>query len=102
MSNLPAGLTVGPVSEGTLKIEDLTKAALGVLKLLDYRLGRQFEEFGLTDETVEDENETYEDIVAAIDAKLPVGYFYGPAEGDGACIGIWLTDELFEEDGSNS
>lgn len=88
---LPSGLTVGVVSEGTLRLRDLMDAALGVLEKLDADMAAQFRAIPILN--ADDEYETYEDVLRALSACLPEGYYYGPTVGDGACYGIWRISD---------
>lgn len=94
--SLPKGLAEGPVSFGTEKLEDIVPKALGVLRWLDAALANQYEADWNEVFTREPEGELpgefFEDLCKAIDERLPPGYWFGTAEGDGACWGIWYDD----------
>lgn len=99
-------LSVGAVSEGTLKPEDLIPKFLKVMELQMLALRQQFEaEWSdelaampliATIESLDQDPEWQERLgemleaaINKIDENLPEGYWFGQPEGDGACFGIW-------------
>lgn len=100
---------IGVVSEGTLKTDDLADAFYSTAKAL-------FEQYGHSEACPEMTFQRLEDIereIAAlkvydsedqlsdvleeldnyINSILPEGYEFGAQEGDGACFGIWQTED---------
>ena len=105
MSHTIRYASIGEVSSGTLRTEDLLHAFSSELS---YQLGRQSTRFPRKDmrRMIRDANQMVEpgdwdsdtasDLVAELQDALnefapPYGYF-GTADGDGACFGFWIGD----------
>lgn len=98
---------IGSVSTGTLKTDDLARAALDAIDMLrDYGYcGRNESAAARRDlwEVVENADVDYagdviNDAEMFIDAHCPDYVRYGSHEGDGACIGFWVSFDSLEED----
>ena len=80
---------IGPISEGTLKLEDL------IIRVFEF-LNKE-ECLDLDDLDYEVKIELYEYLVECIEEHCPPFTYFGSTEGDGACIGIWPHWEAIEE-----
>lgn len=91
MTTMPA--ITGTVISGTLRPEDLVPAFVEALRVLDPTGARSRLVADLAegaDLSDQDEVEhTLEQLFDALDDALPIGWYFGAAEGDGACFGVW-------------
>ena len=102
--------TIGPISEGTLRSEDLAEAFVSECE----RLGIAHTPDGYADvaelrEQITDYAEDEDELSYATEAATEIleavagGWLYfGASEGDGACFGFWPTDEALEHAASPS
>lgn len=101
----PTTLSIGTISEGTLRPEDLILAYLNALEGL--RLAKS-ERLIVNDARQWHENyrgmhsdrasEILTDLSDVIDAHVPDYCYFGTLEGDGACFGVWPSMESLEND----
>ena len=102
--------TIGPISEGTLRPEDLAEAFVSECE----RLGIAHTPAGYSDvaelreqitDYADDKDELAYSISAATEILETVAgewLYFGASEGDGACFGFWPTDEALEHAASPS
>lgn len=108
----PRTLSIGTISSGTLRPEDLIPAYISALEDLRLRKAdrltlnkarRAFEANSTENEDVEDEPAFFGELVDEL-AKLAESYapdycYVGSTEGDGAEIGCWpMIPDAFDED----
>lgn len=101
-------LSIGPVSEGTLRTQDL-------LDTLGYKLSRvaeNDEDKQFADQCAEmskkledgllgpyaDPKEMLQDLMDKLGEYVPAYCYFGANEGDGACFGVWPDIEAVEDD----
>jgi hypothetical protein len=92
----------GPISEGTLRSEDLLPAFLNTLAALRPTDDLTNDRIAVADALLrisEDRDhwlasEVIIDLDDKINAALPYGWYFGANEGDGACFGIWAFPAL--------
>ena len=90
--------SIGTISEGTLRTEDLLQAFADELEAInpsDSTLGeaRAFMDDGITDERPEMVN----DLQDALNEYAPPFCYFGTLEGDGADFGFWPDHEAIQE-----
>ncbi len=111
-TTLPRDLTIGSISTGTLRPEDLIprfldvlvqlnpEAAVGIAKknkdVIELEYGAKLNADIKTDRDAmavfhEDLALMMEELWEAIDENMPKGYYFGTTEGDGADFGIWAV-----------
>jgi len=85
------------LSEGTLRPQDLMVAfadfAADTLKCQDKAI---YEVYSFLQSNSDDEEERrylLDDLINLMEDLAPVGYYFGTAEGDGACFGYFPFDE---------
>jgi hypothetical protein len=93
--------TVGPISEGTDRLQDLAPAYLELLGDIDpmlintdwwHQMAKEVAMIVATDGCTDNADLVVERIVEEIDERLPEGFWFGSHEGDGALIGVWAVD----------
>lgn len=102
--------SIGSVSRGTLRTQDLLASFAYELKQLAYGVNAGHSELAkeaqrLADRSDEwtEEDEEYavvmvnEDLYYALDEYAPPFCYFGSHEGDGADIGFWISSEALEE-----
>ncbi len=104
--NKPQYLGLGVISEGTLKTADLipafvdaltplhlTKAERTIVKEITTHL-----HYGRDEDPQSDEGECaqydYDALSDMVSARCPDHTYFGPGQGDGACFGVWPSDEI--------
>ena len=104
---------LGPISEGTLQVQDLLPIYLetfrslgGTLKRADAnKLRRVIDRLDTELETESDlefASEMLDELANRLESFAPDYCYFGSSEGDGACIGFWLSSDWQErasEDG---
>jgi len=81
--------TIGTVSEGTLRSEDLIQAFTAECDALGIAWNPVLLECGLS--------EAIETLTELLEEAAPPYCYFGTLEGDGACFGFWLDHEALEE-----
>lgn len=105
--------TVGPISEGTLKTEDLLDAfaweleyhvehnfdSLAPLNIFRYaKLCGEAEAFAHADAQDEEyKSETLSKLCDALSEFASDYMYFGTPEGDGACFGFWIDQTMLDE-----
>lgn len=101
-------LSLGTMSEGTLRPEDLVPAIVAMLE--DLRLSRseraivqEAQTFLASDWDVDTDNareekltDLYDDLVRVTENHCPDYAYFGSTGGDGACIGVWPDSDLLQ------
>ncbi len=92
-------LKIGVRSEGTLRIEDLLDAAVDTLAEVAPRRAAGFrrEVEKSAKDGHEYGDEILEEISDAVNEHVPQFCYYGSLEGDGACIGVFFSEESMRE-----
>jgi len=113
--NRQTTLSIGTISSGTLRLEDLLPALLSELSAL--RLSRAdratVRTIARRSENIEDYYESddpdgtsaaddYQDLVILADNYCPDYCYFGSTEGDGAEIGIWPISDLLRDNRQTS
>ena len=88
----------GVVIEGTMQNADLIPRFLSVLEDVDEEIyDGVYDEWSdiidAADWDCEEADELLEDLFDDLNAAAPGGYYFGTAEGDGACYGFWKDEE---------
>jgi len=102
-------LSLGVISEGTLKAEDIVSAMASELAPLrlsrSHRAlvakARRFDPSAYDDDDLAASNaadDLLTDLMNAAEDYLPAYAHIGMAEGDGACLGVWASLESLSED----
>jgi hypothetical protein len=94
-------VTIGPISEGTLRPEDLIPTFAGELRA---RGGENFVNTTLLyaedydPESFPSENVDWllNELEDALNETAPLGTYFGTSEGDGACFGFWIDPAIVE------
>lgn len=103
-------IEIGPISEGTLKTEDLLSAFADVVEehhprsetVVAARMYAELLEAGhLNEEGEQAAAELVGDLTGILDELAPDYVHFGASEGDGACFGFWPSIESLEEDARN-
>jgi hypothetical protein len=103
----PSTLSLGTISEGTLRPEDLIPAYISVVEDLRLTKAERAELTGIKrrvriyerddDWTLEQADFDLDELTAIIENHLPDYAYFGSLEGDGACFGIWPSIESLQE-----
>jgi hypothetical protein len=102
----PTTLDLGSVSTGTLRTEDLLPAVLTALdprwihlsrgeRATVQRIDREYRAVGGDDDDADDDLQDLYDIA---DNHCPDYCTFGSHPGDGADIGVWPIEDLFDDD----
>lgn len=93
--------TIGVVSEGTHRTEDLLRAYRDKLSELDTdnEYAKLIHEAKFADPLDDDTMYVLDELGDALQEFCPEYVYFGAAEGDGACFGFWPDIEGAKEDG---
>ena len=102
--------TIGTISHGTLRDEDLLEAFADELERLDGTSGaaKLIDDARETLATLEDGGEAEDapeivnDLIDALNEHAPPYCYFGATEGDGSDFGFWPSMESLEEDVHNA
>lgn len=94
---------VGPISGGTLKADRVLPEVLSLLERIAPAAAAKFREENREvveagfdrHKLTEDLNRVdwaWENLFDLVNDNLPEGYYFGTAEGDGACFGVWEVE----------
>jgi len=79
--------SIGSISEGTLRTDDLIEASLSCLEDLDPEAAEQMVE--AMDKDDADPDEILDELRELLEDHAPDLCYFGMMEGDGACYGFW-------------
>jgi hypothetical protein len=97
-------LSIGVISEGTLNPQDLACACLPLVENIpDFPAALLTELKGVANGSLEDDDSMIlADVWDTLSEHVPAYCYFGPIEGDGACIGVWpdwYAIDMDERDG---
>ncbi len=98
----PTTLPLGSVSTGTLRPEDVIPELLSLADTVRMSRDDRRRVHVLSDEfyqtpTDDDHGEIWEELQDLLDSYAPPFCYVGSLEGDGACIGVWISFEAVEQ-----
>lgn len=102
----PRRLPIGAISEGSTKVEDLFPALLGTMNGVLLRANDRWKVSELEDRWVAQQgpdpdpealDHIYEELTDIANEYLPDFCVLGMHEGDGACLGVWVSDDALRE-----
>jgi hypothetical protein len=92
-------ITLGSVSHGTMRAEDLIPAFLSEIRSIEQAAGAALlsQTSGLAAELIEYDTEQADEILQeladALDQAAPFGYVFGAHPGDGSDFGFWIAED---------
>jgi hypothetical protein len=91
-------VTIGSISTGTLRIEDLLDAFAGELSRLTNDTHKLLKDYATVDaDDWSQGSELVNELQEALNEHAPPHVYFGSLEGDGADFGFWPTQEPFSD-----